>query len=140
MLTQHDIDVRFLAQRFDDWTIDWTLPYLFWALLNLPPATAWLSSFAVALVVGEARWFVYPARLWSSTLLDMALTLGRWLIGGWVAYELWEADRRIESIALLATLAFFRVIYQILVLVVSDARRGRKYRTHHHNVFFQRFF
>lgn len=139
MSSQVEIDNRFFAQRFDEWTTDWTLPWLFWALLNLDPAIAWVSSFAVAIAAGELRWFIYPTAIWSNTLVDMVLTVGRWGLGMWTAWKLWQADRTAEAIACIAILAFLKVVYNIIVMVVSDSRRVRKFRTHHHNVFFHRF-
>jgi hypothetical protein len=140
MASQTEIDNRFLAQRFDDWTTDWTLPWLFWALLNLDPAFAWGSSIVVAVVAGELRWFVYPRAIWPNALFDMLLTIGQWAYGLWTASKLRQADRDGEAVACIAILAFLRVVYCIIVMLISDRRRMRKYRTHYHNVFFYRFY
>lgn len=130
---------RYHAQRFDDWTTDWTLPWLCWALMNLDPVVAWGSSLGCALVVGELRWYLYPDRLWSNKLFDKLLTFCRWGFGLWTAGHLWLQGRFAEGMLVIALLFILGVAYSLVVWLIWDSRRVRKYQTHHHNVFFHRF-
>ena len=115
-----EVDARYQTLCFDEFSTDFAEVWLYLTIVPLSVLAAWGGAYALALLIGWARWGIYPIRVWASPLFRRLKGLALWALAIVTAWRLWLVGARFEAVVVLANRFVLVSLLRAVVMAVVD--------------------